>query len=208
MIPMPSEADQISQIAERLDAADHDARLQWIRSLGQAEQYRLYALAEGNPLRVDDLVRGPEQTVRHYGRNGLLLFNRFEKRLARHGEEVVGYNHGEVSGVVAPLVRLFTGDGHFVAYDSPEVQGEVWIDYRRVAKTVPPSFPPLSDNEHGLRSLVFGDMVDVVRRVSREVYIGDSFKAKFPRDDRPPLLARIGGMLPTAPFVLCQELPS
>ncbi|MEZ4235838.1 MAG: hypothetical protein R3F59_06685 [Myxococcota bacterium] len=204
-IPMPSEVTTIDPLAEALDATDHPTRLAWTRSLNRGQQYALYALAEGRKVSVDDLVRGPDEVVPHYGRNGLLMFSLFQKRFARHGDTVVGYNHAEVSGLVRPLYHAITGDGHYVAYDSPDVPGEVWVDYRKVSPTVPPSFPPVADNEHGLAALIFGDMVDVIRRVSTHVFIGDSFKARYPRPDRPPLLARIGGMLPTAPFVLCQE---
>lgn len=174
--------------------------MEWIRSLGRADQYALYALAEGNPVSVADLVGAEGEVVRHVGKNGLALFNRFEKRFARMGPLVVGYNYGEQPAIV----RWVTGPGHFVAVDSPERPGEVWIDYRRIGTEVPPSFPPLVGNERGLPALVFGDMVDVLRRVSRQVFIGDAFKARFPRPDRAPLAARIGGWFPTAPFVLCQ----
>jgi hypothetical protein len=205
MIPKPKDVEKLAPITEGLDAAEHDTRVAWVRSLNGPQQYRLYELALGNPVGVTDLVDRNDVVVRHIGRNGLVLFNKFEKRFARHGDAVVGYNHGEVPGFIAPIYRLFTGYGHFLAYDSPDVPGEVWIDYRKVADTVPAAFPPVAGNERGLPALVFGDMVDVLRRVSRHVFVGDSFKAKYPRPDRAPLLARIGGMFPTAPFVVCQE---
>jgi len=204
-IPRPRDCKDLRELSAPLDAADHTARVDWIRSLGGSDQYALYALAAGNPVRVDELVRSEGQVIRHYGKNGLLLFNKFEKRFARMPGGVVGYNHNEFPALVRPIASAVTGPGHFVAYDSPEVPGEVWIDYRKVLPDVPGAFPPVIDNEHGLRALVFGDMVDVLRRVSRNVFIGDSFKARYPRPDTAPLMARIGGRFPTAPFVLCQE---
>jgi hypothetical protein len=204
-IPRPTEVKTLAELAEPLDAADHATRLEWIYSLGGKQQYALYALAQGSPVTVEELVRGPGVVVRHYGKNGLLLFNRFEKRFVRSPDGVVGYNHSDVNAIVRPLYGWVTGPGHFVAYDSPEVPGEVWIDYRKVGTTQVPEFPPLRSNERGLPALIFGDMVDVLRRVSRKVFIGDSFKGKYPRPDKAPLLARIGGLGPTAPFVLCQE---
>lgn len=203
-IPRPTEVDALTKLSERLDAAGHEARLDWIRSLGRSEQYALYALAAGSRVEVGDLVREQGAIVRHYGKNGLPMFTWFEKRFARQGNVVVGYNHNEF-GALAPIARCLIGDGHFVAYDSPEVPGEVWIDYRKVHDQVPEGFPPVAGNERGFPALTFGDMVDVLRRVSFHVYIGDSFKGRYPRPDRAPLLARIGGMFPTAPFVLCQE---
>lgn len=207
-IPKPSQCTRLSEISELLDRATHEQRVAYIRSLGRSQQLALYALAEGSPVRVSELVRGEGAIIRHHGKNGLLAFTWFEKRFCSWQGGVVGYNFPVVGEWMRPLYGLITGPGHFTAYDSPEVPGEVWIDYRKVPTSTPSAFPPLIDNEHGLRALIFGDMVDVLRRVSHHVFIGDSFKARYPRDTRPPLLARVGGMLPTAPFVLCQEEPS
>lgn len=204
MIP-PVATAEIGAIAEALDAAGPDARLAWIRRLGAREQRALYAACVGRPVRASDLVAGSRITLRHVGRNGLVLFNRFEKRFARLDDQVVGYNHTEFPALLAPVARRVTGPGHFVAYDSPEVPGEVWIDYRTLPEAAAEGFPPLSSNERGLPALVFGDMVDVMRRVSHHVFVGDSFKGRFPRPDRPPFLARVGRWLGTAPFVVCQE---
>jgi hypothetical protein len=203
-IPRPTDVTDLRDLAPLLDEAGHEARVAWIRSLNRRQQYALYALARGNPVKVDELVRDQGQVVRHIGRNGLLMFSLFEKRFARMGDGVVGYNQDEFPGLLRGIAVRVTGPGHFVAYDSPEVPGEVWIDYRSVRDGVPSEFPPVRGNESGLPALVFGDLVDVLRRVSKHVFIGDSFKGKYPRPDRPPFLARVGGWLPTAPFVLCQ----
>ncbi|MEQ1566305.1 MAG: hypothetical protein ABMA64_11755 [Myxococcota bacterium] len=203
-IPRPTECANLAELAALLDAADHPARVEWIRSLGRSQQYALYALAQGNPVRTDELVRGQGEVVRHIGKNGLLAFTHFQKRFARMGDQVVGYNQDEFPSLLRGVAVAVTGPGHFTAYDSPEVPGEVWIDYRSLGRAIPEEFPPLVDNEHGLRALVFGDLVDVLRRVSRHVFIGDSFKGK-PRPEPPPWLCRLGRWLPTAPFVLTQE---
>ncbi len=141
--------------------------------------------------------------MRHIGRNGLDLFNLFEKRFARMGDAIVGYNHNDF-GRLASVAARVTGPGHYTAYASPEREGEVWIDYRKPPTVQHPDFPPLQGNEQGLPALVFGNMVDVLRRVSAHVSIGDSFK-DFERPDRPSLLTRVGSKLPTAPFVLCRK---
>ncbi len=187
----------MNALAKALDAATHEARVAWIRTLGEGAQRRLFEMCEGRPVHLDELVGEGAQVGRHVGRNGLPLFNRFEKRFARLGDEVVGYNHNPW-----PLDRLF-GPGHFLAYESPERPGEIWIDYRSLPSDPHPEFPPLRSNERGLAALVFGNMVDVVRRVSLHVTIGDSFK-NMPRDTTVPVLARVGSLLPTAPFVLCR----
>lgn len=205
-LPKPSTVSDVRTLADALDASTHEVRLSWIRSLGRSEQYALFELARGRPVRVDELVAEPGRVVRHLGKNGLPLFSWFEKRFVRLPDgSVGGYNHNEF-GLIAPIAAMVTGPGHFVAVDAPDGAPEVWIDYRRIPAIQHPDFPPLRTNESGLPALVFGDMVDVLRRVSRHVTIGDSFKGKYPRPDAAPFLARMGATLfPTAPFVLCQE---
>lgn len=197
-IPLPQEVTELAPLAAALDAAEHAERLSWIYRLSGAEQRWLYRLAEGGAVHADELVG--EGVTHHLGRNGLAVFNRFQKRFARSGDAVVGYNHNP--GLIAPLV----GPGHFTAVDSPAVPGEVWIDYRHLPAESHPDFPPLRDNERGIPALVFGNMVDVLRRVSAHVTIGNAYK-DMPRDDVPGLLARLGSLLPTAPFVLCRQRP-
>ncbi len=202
-IPRPHDVEELPPITEALRRAGHDERVAWVRSLDGREQHALYALAEGQAVTVDELVGEEGQVVRHLGRNGLAGFNLFEKRFSRMGDQIVGYNHNEF-GALSSIAARITGPGHYTAYPSPQREGEVWIDYRRLPTVQHPDFPPLRDNEHGLPGLVFGNMVDVLRKVSTHVFIGDSFK-DFERPDRPPLLTRIGSKMPTAPFVLCRE---
>jgi len=204
-IPLPTEVGELAELTAALDATDHAGRLSWAYALNGKQQYRLFDLAAGQlSVSAEDLHRGDGDVVVHSGRNGLALFNHFEKRCARQGDELVGFNHNEWPGLLGRVARRVTGPGHYVFYDSPDVPGEVWIDYRSIPSRAHPAFPPLVDNESGLRQLVFGNMVDVLRRVSTHVFIGDSFK-DFPRDDTPPLATRVASKLfATAPFILCQ----
>lgn len=205
-LPLPSQLTTVDPLAAALDAATHDERLAYVRSLGRREQYRLFELCAGRPAKVDELVGEPGRVVRHFGKNGLPLFSHFEKRFVRLPDGTVGGFNFNDNGWIQPLFHLFTGPGHYLAVDSPVVPGEVWVDYRRIPALQHPDFPPLAGNESGLPALVFGDMVDVLRRVSRHVTIGDAFKAKYPRDTKPPFLAWVGAtFFATAPFVLCQE---
>jgi hypothetical protein len=201
---LPSQLSSVEPLAAALDAATHEQRVEYVRSLGRREQYTLFALCAGRRMSVAELAPAEGKVVRHYGKNGVPLFNHFEKRFVRFSDGTVGgYNHNDFGLVV----NLVTGPGHYVAYDAPDDSGEVWVDYRRIPVDQHPEFPPLCSNESGLRALVFGDMVDVLRRVSRHVTIGDSFKAKYPRPDPAPFLAWVGAtFFATAPFVLCQEI--
>jgi len=204
-IAKPTEVQELAELTAALDAADHPQRVDWCRSLNGAQLYRLFDLAkDGGPLKADDLVGDDGEVVIHKGKNGVPVFTYFEKRFVRLGDQIAGYNDGhETAPIGAPIYRMVTGPGHYICYDSPEVPGEVWVDYRTLPDTQCPEFPPLIDNDSGLRSLIFGNMVDIVRRVSDHVVVGDATK------DLPParplgLGARIGRMLATAPFVLCQ----
>jgi hypothetical protein len=202
-ILLPTDTETLAPITAALDQATPAARVAWARSLNGAQQARLFRLAEGQRCTATDLTDPTGGPVRAPGRNGLAAFHLFAKVFAAHAGVVVGYNDNREQPL-AGLVGRVTGPGHFTAYDAPDGSGEVYIDYRRVPTTTHPDFPPLMDNESGLRALVFGDMVDVVRRVSQHVFIGDAFKGRFPRDTPAPLLCRIGRLLGTAPFVICR----
>lgn len=197
-IPMPKTVQALAPLSAELDAASHEERLTWVRSLSGGQQLALYALADGNAVSANDFVRGDGEVVIHEGRNGLPVFNRFQKRFARLGDEIVGYNHNE-SGLIA----WFAGPGHYTSYDAPDKPGEVWVDYRTIPTRQHPDYPPLIDNDHGTRSLVFGNMVDRLRRVSQHVFIGNAYK-DLPSPHPITLGSKIGRLLGTAPFVLCQ----
>jgi hypothetical protein len=169
-IPLPRLVERLEPIQATLDAVSPDQRLAWTRSLGNRQLRALFELAEGTQLSVDDFVPKDGSVVIGQGKNGLPVFSWFQKRFARVGDEVVGYNHQWW------LWSWFSGPGHFVAYDSPEKPGEVWVDYRTVPKARHAGFPELRPNDRGLISrIVYGGMVDKVRRVSQHVLVGDSF---------------------------------
>lgn len=199
-IKRPSEVADIGSLAEALDASSHAERLAWAYTLNEREQLALFDLASEQPIQVDDVVHDDGSVFIHPGRNGLPAFNRFEKRFARLGDEVVGYNHNDaIGGPLNFIARRLVGPGHYVAYDGPD--DAIWVDYRQLPKQQHPEFPPLIDNEHGIRALVFGNMVDVLRRASKHVLIGNAYKDKSPGRT---LWTRLGSKFPTAPFVLVQ----
>ncbi len=96
----------------------------------------------------------------------------FEKRFCRprgadphRSEKLFGFNHQR-------LARL-TGPGYFVATEDPRRQ-EVRIDYADVPDARPEKWPRIRDNESGLASLVYGGMLDTLRRVSKHVTVGSA----------------------------------
>ena len=181
-----------ARVARLLDGLAPDSRVAAVRALGRAEQRSLFAAVAGFlPLRLADLVP-PEAAalapVRHFGRNTLPAFTLFEKRFCRppgadpaKPGELWGYNHQALAAL--------TGPGYFVAHEDP-ARPEVWVDYTRVPPSAVPGWPPVRSNERGLSRLVYGFMIDTLRRVSEHVTIGSA--------------ARRGRELGSW-FVLCRE---
>jgi len=164
------------EIRSLLDSAGHAARVAATRTLGRREQRALYAAVEGRlPVRLVDLVPPRVDAwseVRHHGKNTLPAFTHFEKRFCRPSDEdreKPSALHGFNFQTMSPL----TGPGYFVAVDDP-ARGEVRIDYRRVPDRHPAGWPEIRSNERGLARLVYGFMVDTLRRVAEHVTIGSA----------------------------------
>lgn len=144
-----------------------------MRSLGAWQLRRLWVLAERaeQPLAAEDLARGTEPTVCK-GKNHLPVFSWFEKRFAAIDGAVVGYNE-------TGWQKLWVGAGHFTVVPSDR-PAELIIDYRAVPGRTHPAFPPLRANDGlggwpaPLRGLVYGGLVDRLRRVSPRLLIGRS----------------------------------
>lgn len=163
-------------IAERLDALPSAMRTAVVRGLSRRAQARLYDKVRGFArVELAELVppdRADLATVRHLGRNTLPAFTLFEKRFCRlpgisrtAPESLIGFNFQKLAGL--------TGPGYFVA-SADRAQGEVVIDYRRLPTLRPPDWPAIRSNETGIARLVYGFMVDRLRRVARDVTIGSA----------------------------------
>jgi len=163
-------------IASLLDGLADELRAPVIRRLGRKDQQALYAKAEGYaPLALVDIVppnRADLEEVRHLGRNSLPAFTIFEKRFCRLAgsppdapKELAGYNFQTLSPI--------TGPGYFLAAEDSNTK-EVLVDYRRLPDQVPSDWPAIRSNEVGLSRLVYGFMVDRLRRVSEHVTIGSA----------------------------------
>jgi hypothetical protein len=174
-------------IAAFLDRLSHDERVAAIRGLGRSQLQALFARVAGYAeLGLEDLV--PKGTpdfvpIRHFGQNSLPAFTHFEKRFYRMGDAAA------VGGANFQTLSVVTGPGYFVAQRDPQ-KPEVLIDYRRVPTQTPAGWPAVRGNESGVSRLVYGFMVDRLRRVSEHVSIGSAS-----RNDKP-----VG-----AYFVLCRD---
>ena len=166
--------------ARYLDELDGTARIRQVRGLSRREQARLFDAAEGaRPVSLVDLVPAdvpPLAEVIHHGRNSLPVFRTFEKRLCRPpGDASVlwGYNeHG---------LRWVTGPGYFVARDPGN--GEVLLDYLEVPPDRPEGWPAVKPNSAGPSRFVYHRLQDVVRGVSRSVFVGRAAREGRPIDN-------------------------
>jgi hypothetical protein len=162
MIPNPTESD-LSTIAAALNGAKEEERVTWLRSLNKKQQAALFLLAEGTQMQVEEVHGATGTTTIHYGKNSLPLFTQFQKRISFHDGVVQGYNH--------QTLKWLTGPGHFRVIPH-EVPGELLFDYLWAPQSVPEGFPPARSNKGGVSTLVYGNLQDVVRKVSDHVSVG------------------------------------
>jgi hypothetical protein len=170
----------IREISAWLDGLDHASRVTAVRSLGRAEQRRLYEAADSFlSVGLTDMVSpstGAIESVRHYGKNTLPAFRTFEKRFCRppdadpeKPEALWGYNF--------QAMAWFTGPGYFVARDD-SARREVLVDYHHVpppgGSSRPEGWPEVRSNEGIPSRFVYGFMIDTLRRVSEHVTIGSA----------------------------------
>ena len=144
IIPNPSDVTEVDELAEALDRADHAARVEWMNAMPTRDMDALYDLAKGSAVDIDHFAPTEDRVHIHDGRNSMLLFSDFQKRFARVPERIFGYNH---PGKMGRAVTWFQGYGHFVLRPSPDVEGEVWIDYTEVHDDDHPEFPKTQDND-------------------------------------------------------------
>ena len=173
-------------IAQELDRRSHAERVLLLQGLQRDQFPQLYALVDRfAPMTLDALVPAsatPLQPVRHVGRNSLPLFSSFEKRFYRLDAKAA------VGGANFQSTSFATGPGYFTATPSAD-RSEIVIDYNQIPELAPEGWPALSDNNHGIGRLVYGGMIDTLRKVSEHVSIGAAHKQGKP---------------PSAYFVLCR----
>ena len=156
-------------LAAHLDSILPAERIAQVRSLSGGDLRTLFErCADAAPFSLHDLVPAEVtagQTAIFCGLNSLPLFRTFEKRFTRlPSGAVVGYNHQ----VMSPL----TGPGYFTITPAP--RGELLFDYTATppADAVPTGWPAVRGNGQGFSRLVYKDLHDFCRRVSRDVIIG------------------------------------
>lgn len=160
------------EIGLYLDGLSHEGRLREIRSIPGPVQPKLYRLAAAD-LRLQDLIPSgilPLQEVIFYGKNSLPLFSTFQKRMCRSkgGARVWGYNFQSL--------KWLTGPGYFGVADDSDRPGEIMVDYTKVPQEFPDGWPSFQPNHRGISRFVYDQMKDYLRRVSKNVFIGEATK--------------------------------
>jgi hypothetical protein len=161
-------------IESHLDGLAPYARVEQVTSVGGHLVGKLYdAVAGGEPLTLEDFVpRGENGTVIFEGKNSLPAFSRFQKRFARVGDVVVGYNH--------QTMAFATGPGYFVVQKPREGEShpdELYFDYTsEPPRGWPHDWPKYKPNTIGLSRAVYMNMKDFCRRVGNGVLVGKAYK--------------------------------
>ncbi|MBL8633804.1 MAG: hypothetical protein JNM40_11310 [Myxococcales bacterium] len=155
-------------LAAFLDGLDDAGRVREVRSLSRKALGALYdRCASAPPLQLADFVPSSlpvGKTLVCAGLNNLPMFRSFEKRLVRTASgQVFGFNFQSMSFV--------TGPGYFEITQSGS---ELLFDYTKVPSQsdVPSDWPRVLPNDRGFSHLVYKNLHDFCRRVSRDVVIG------------------------------------
>lgn len=198
LTPLLEPTVDIEQLAATLDGLDHEGRVQAMRAWNKKKMAAIFEACAGRDISIEHLVPpGVDEKVEviHDLRNTLPLFSDAQKRFAKLGDgkpAVGGFN--KQSG----LARA-SEPGYFVVREGDgEHANELVIDYREVPSTRPAEWPEIEPNQGPLNSLVWGGMVDYLRKVSRHVSMGQATKNGKPigqyfalvRRD-PPMRARL-----------------
>jgi hypothetical protein len=162
---------ELREVSALLDGLSPEARVHATLAMRAREQRALWHAAAGvYEITAEHLVPfglPAETTVRHFGRNTMPAFSRFEKRFYRTAQ-------GDVFGANFQTMSPLTGPGYFRARARPE-QRELLLDGARDALPAhaPSGWPAIVPNERGFSRLVYGFLVDHLRRVSEHVTIGE-----------------------------------
>ncbi|MBM4358196.1 MAG: hypothetical protein FJ096_08795 [Deltaproteobacteria bacterium] len=163
------------RIASYMEALSPSERVAQTQSLHGKEVAKLYAAcAGGGTPTFEDIVPvalGDDRTVIFEGRNSLPMFTGFQKRFARMGKDIVGYNHQTMSFITGPGVFLVRE-----AHASSDVPEELYFDYTGIPERIPSGFPAFKRNDSGLSNLVYANMKDYMRTVCTGVMVGAAYK--------------------------------
>ncbi|RMD81378.1 MAG: hypothetical protein D6815_11935, partial [Candidatus Dadabacteria bacterium] len=179
-----AESPQPERIAALLDSLNLAEQIAAVRSLrGRRVQRALWRVAAANPpVKVTDLVPPdypPEQPAVFHGKNSLPAFTSFEKICFRPEgappDCLWGYNETPA--------KVFIGPGYYVVRDTPGASfGACAFDYTVLPERGLAGWPPVRSNAAGLSRFVYNGTIDYVRRLARDVFIGQATRRGRPLD--------------------------
>ena len=175
---------QPSAIRAELDDLSEAQRLGVCLALSAAQQKRLWQVASSVP-RTPGGELVTEATAVFAGKNSLRAFSRFEKWFARLDGRIVGCNRHALSVLIGPGYFTVRGGGG-------DSSAGLELDYGEVPVEAPPGWPPVRDNGGGLARPVYGDLLDRLVWVARDVLIGAAFRRAVALDSYFVLVRKTG----------------
>ena len=167
------------EIASFLDGLDLGERIAATRTLaGTALQSALWkAVAPAPRVNTDEIVPPDYPVLRpaiFHGKNSLPAFTEFQKICFRPDGPTtasVAWGYNETS------IRSLIGAGYYVLHDTPDAPlGGAAFDYTQLPVKGLPSWPEVRTNEAGLSRFIYANMLDYMRRVASEVFIGSAVR--------------------------------
>jgi hypothetical protein len=173
--PMPDAAE----IAAFLDGLSLGDRITATRGLsGTRFQAALWNAVAGAPRVSTDEMVPPEypalRPVIFHGKNSLPAFTEFQKICFRPEQAATasvawGYNETKI--------RNWIGAGYYVLHDTEGAPlGGAAFDYTQLPARGLPAWPEVRPNTAGLSRFIYANMLDYMRRVASEVWIGSAVK--------------------------------
>lgn len=169
-----------TEIASHLDGLALGDRIAAVRGLaGGALQGALWTIAAANDrVCTDDMVPPQYPALRpviFHGKNSLPAFSEFQKICFRPDEpeaESVAWGYNETS------IRNWIGAGYYVLHDTADSpHGGAAFDYTRLPARGLPAWPEVRPNHAGLSRFIYANMIDYMRRVSSDVFIGSAVRS-------------------------------
>ena len=159
----------LSEITEHLDKLDKNSRIEEVVALKKKHQITLWELAvDGKELDLDYLVPKDAKTLDPYpfeGKNSLPVFTRFQKVFYK-------MSNGEIGGYNKSPIGWLIGWGYMVVEKSDKNPKELGVNYLKLPNEKPEGWPKIKPN-----GLVYGNMIDYLRWVSKDVLIGRAYRA-------------------------------
>jgi hypothetical protein len=167
------------EIAGFLDGLSLHDRIAATRGLGGSRlQGALWKAVSATPrVTTADMVPpdlAPLRPVIFHGKNSLPAFTEFQKICFRPEDPAladVAWGYNETS------IRTWIGPGYYVLHDvGPGMPGASAFDYTQLPTSTLPSWPALRRNEEGISRFVYAGMLDYMRRVAGDVFIGSAVR--------------------------------